>query len=90
MSIKQKLMSRKLWACIAGILIGIATIFGLDSNVINTISGAMVAIVSVVTYITTEGKIDAVAQKKIADAAQKTQDAIDIIKDSTEVKEETK
>lgn len=55
----QKLCSRKLWMAIAGIVTGIAIIFGVDTTEINVISGAVLSVVSVVTYIVTEGKIDA-------------------------------
>lgn len=75
-ALKQKLSSRKLWAAIVGVIIGIATIFGLDENVISTVSGAVVAIVSVVSYIHTEGKIDAA---RVSSTVTLVQDAIDIV-----------
>lgn len=59
MNIKQKLSSRKLWAAVAGVVTGLAMVFGLDETVINTVAGAVVSVVSVMTYIITEGKIDA-------------------------------
>lgn len=61
MSFLSKLGSRKLWAAIAGIGAGLALIFGVDEGVINTIAGAVVAASSVVSYILTEGRIDAAA-----------------------------
>ena len=76
MNIKQKLSSRKLWAAIAGVVTGLAMVFGLDEGTINTVAGAVVSVISVVTYITTEGKIDAAA---VSDAAQKIQDTVDKI-----------
>ena len=54
----QKLSSRKLWAAVAGLAAGLALIFGLDTNIISTVSGAVVAVASIVTFIITEGKID--------------------------------
>lgn len=58
-TLKEKLSSRKLWAAIAGLVTGLAMVFGLDESIISTVSGAVVAVGSVVTYIITEGKIDA-------------------------------
>lgn len=72
----QKISSRKLWAAIVGIMTGLAMIFGLDTNIINTISGAVVAASSVITYILTEGKVDAAAVKAAIEAAQKAKDAL--------------
>ena len=75
-TVVDKLKSRKLWAAVAGIVTGLAMIFGLDETVMNTVSGAVVAVASVVTYIVTEGKIDAAA---VGNAAQEIQDAIEVI-----------
>lgn len=76
MEILNKLKSRKLWAAVGGVIIGVLMIFGIDPNVAETVSGALLAVVSVVTYIVTEGKIDAAA---VGDAAQKVQDAVDAV-----------
>ena len=54
----SKLASRKLWAAAAGIITGLALVFGVDEGVINTVAGAIVAASSVVSYIITEGRID--------------------------------
>ena len=56
---KQKLSSRKLWAAIIGVLTGIGIVFGVDGDTITTVSGAVVSVVSLATYIITEGKVDA-------------------------------
>lgn len=61
---KRKLTSRKLWAAIAGVVTGIAMVFGLDENIISTVAGAVVSVASVITYIVTEGKVDAESVKK--------------------------
>ena len=53
----RKLSSRKLWAAVAGVVTGLAMVFGLDETVISTVAGAVVSVMSVVTYIITEGKI---------------------------------
>lgn len=60
---KRKLTSRKLWAAIAGVVTGIAMVFGLDENIISTVAGAVVSLASVITYIVTEGKVDAESVK---------------------------
>ena len=58
---KRKLSSRKLWAAIAGVVTGLAMVFGLDENTISSVAG------SVVSYIITEGKVDAAGVKQAAD-----------------------
>ncbi|HHT17908.1 MAG TPA: hypothetical protein GXZ77_09425 [Papillibacter sp.] len=62
--IGQKLSSRKFWAAVAGLVAGLAMVFGLDADIISTVSGAVVTIASVIAYIVTEGSIDAAAVKK--------------------------
>lgn len=60
---KRKLSSRKLWAAVAGIVAGLAMVFGLDENTITTVAGSVVSVASVVAYILAEGKVDAAAAK---------------------------
>lgn len=74
---KKKLSSRKLWAAVAGVVTGLAMVFGLDENVISTVAGAVCALASVVTYIITEGKVDASAVKDAIEKAQAAKDAIE-------------
>ena len=76
MELLNKLKSRKLWAAMVGVIVGVAMMFGIDPNVAETVSGAVISVVSVVTYILTEGRIDAAA---VGDAAQKVQDAMDAV-----------
>ena len=64
---KRKLSSRKLWAAIAGIVTGLAMVFGLDESTISSVAGAVVSVTSVVSYIITEGKVDAAGVKKVTD-----------------------
>ena len=59
--IMRKLTSRKLWLAIAGVAVGIATIMGIDGSEISDVAGAVTALASVITYIITEGRIDAAA-----------------------------
>jgi len=64
---KRKLSSRKLWAAVAGIVAGLAMVFGLDENTITTVAGSVVSVASVVAYILAEGKVDAAAAGKGAE-----------------------
>jgi len=75
-NIIRKLTSRKLWLAIAGVATGIAMALGASTSEISTVAGAVTAIISVVTYIITEGKIDAASVKT---AVETTQDAVTTI-----------
>lgn len=72
----DKLKSRKLWTAIIGVIAGVAMAFGLDTQDVGAVSGAVVSVVSVVTYIITEGRIDAAA---VGQAAQDVQEAVDAV-----------
>lgn len=72
----QKLSSRKLWLALAGVVTGLAMVFGVDEGAVATVAGAVTAVVSVVTYVTTEGRIDAAAVKT---AVENVQDAAELI-----------
>ena len=67
---KRKLSSRKLWAAVAGIVTGLAMVFGLDEGTISSVAGAVVSVASVVAYIITEGKVDAESVKKAVEDVQ--------------------
>lgn len=56
---KQKLSSRKLWAAIAGLAVGIAATFGLTENDWAQIAGVVTSAISVASYIFGESQIDA-------------------------------
>ncbi len=71
-----KVTSRKFLAALVGIIAGLAMVFGLDQNVITTVSGAVMALASVITYIISEGKIDAAAVGKAAQAVEDAKEAI--------------
>ena len=60
---KRKLSSRKLWAAIAGVVAGLAMVFGLDEGTISTVAGAVVSASSIFAYIFAEGKVDAESVK---------------------------
>lgn len=74
--ILRKLSSRKLWMAIAGVATGIAMALGVDATDVSTVAGAVTAVVSVVAYIATEGKVDA---ESVKNAVEATQDALNAI-----------
>lgn len=74
-----KIKSRKFLTCVAGVIMGICMVFGLDEGAVNTIAGAVTAVSSIVVYIYSEGKIDAVAVEKIKDTADDVKEAIDAV-----------
>ena len=68
----QKLKSRKLWLALGGMCAGIALSFGVDADDLQTVAGAVTTLTSVVVYILTEGRVDAIAMEN---AVQKTLEA---------------
>ena len=74
-----KFKSRKFLSCIAGVVLGICMIFGLDENAVNIIAGAIASVGSIVVYIYTEGKIDAAAIEGIKEAVDKVTDAVETV-----------
>lgn len=74
----EKLKSRKFLAALVGVISGLAMIFGLDAEVISTVTGAVVAMGALVTYIVTEGSIDRAA---LVEAIDKTETAIKLLGD---------
>lgn len=81
--IVKKLTSRKFIAAAAGFIFGAAlTAAGLDVNVVISCLGAGVSCASVVTYIFSEGKIDAAAVQLAQQAAGDIKEAGQAIKDS--------
>lgn len=74
MEFLRKISSCKLWAAGAGLIAGLAMVFGLDESVVTSVAGAAVSLGSVVAYIAAEGRIDAEGVKK---AAEDIQEAID-------------
>lgn len=75
----NKLKSRKFLTCVAGVIMGACMVFGLDEGTINTVAGAVTAIVSIASYIYSEGKIDAEAIGKLKDVADDVKDVIDAV-----------
>ena len=70
-TIFKKLTSRKFLTCAAGIITGIAMIYGADASDITTVAGAITALGSIITYTIMEGKVDAAAVKKAVDEVDK-------------------
>lgn len=75
----NKLKSRKFLTCVAGVVMGACMVFGLDQGTVDAIAGAIVAASSIVMYIYTEGKIDAVAVDKIKDVSDDIKDVVDSV-----------
>ena len=61
MNLKEKLTSRKLWAAIAGIVVGLVVAFGGEAESIETVAGSVMSVVSAVVYILAEADIDKAA-----------------------------
>ena len=57
----KKLTSRKFLAALAGVATGLAMVFGVDGTTISTVAGAVTTVASVVSYIMSEGMVDAAA-----------------------------
>lgn len=74
----RKLSSRKLWMAIGGIATGICMVLGIDATEIETVCGGIVSILSCITYIYTEGKIDA---ERVKVAIEGAQEVIETIKE---------
>ena len=76
--ILKKLTSRKLWMAIAGVATGVAMALGAESTDIGTVAGAVTALVSAVTYIIVEGKVDA---EGVKNAITGVQGAVDVLEE---------
>lgn len=77
----KKFTSRKFLAALSGIVLGIAIIFGVNGDTVTTIAGAVTSLVSAITYIFTEGKIDANNAKKIIDSVETIAETIEEVKE---------
>ena len=76
-----KITSSKFLTAAAGVIVGLALAFGLDENAITQVAGAVTALVSVVTFIVTEGKVDAAAVGQAAQQVQNAADALDKVQE---------
>ena len=75
-TILQKLMSRKFWVAVAGIVSGLVMIFDYAESDAETIAGAVLTIGSAVAYMVAEGVIDAANVGKILVGAETIVDEI--------------
>lgn len=55
----RKLSSRKLWIAVVGIVVGLATTFGIQESEYNEIVGMVTTVASVVGYLFAESRVDA-------------------------------
>lgn len=55
----RKLSSRKLWIAVVGIVVGLATTFGIQESEYNEVVGAVTTVASVVGYLLAESRVDA-------------------------------
>lgn len=61
MDLKKKWTSRKLWAAIAGVVVGLVVAFGGDADVIQNVAGSVMSVLTALVYIISEAKVDAAA-----------------------------
>mgnify|MGYP001087320975 CR=1 FL=1 len=76
-TLKTKLISRKFLTALAGLITGLAMIFGIDEAVISTVAGAVISVGAVVAYIITEGRVDAARAAKAAENVVKAVEAVE-------------
>ena len=76
----EKFKSRKLWLAILNAAAGIAIALGADNNIVQIALGAGLALLSAVSYIIVEGKVDAAAVDLSSDAIKKILDLAEQIK----------
>jgi hypothetical protein len=62
-TILDKLKSRKLWAALVGVIVGLAAAFGIGEGEYTEVAGVVTSCVSVVSYIFAEGAVDAAGAK---------------------------
>jgi hypothetical protein len=67
-TILEKLNSRKLWVALVGVVVGLATAFGIDGGEYTEIAGIVTSAVSVVAYIFGEAAVDAAKKPEGTDS----------------------
>lgn len=55
----RKLSSRKLWIAVVGIVVGLATTFGIQESDYNEVAGMVTTVASIVGYLFAESRVDA-------------------------------
>ena len=58
---ERKLTSRKFWLAVAGLIVGVLALFGVDGSTVQQVSGLIMSLGSVAAYIVGEGLVDAAA-----------------------------
>ena len=75
-TIIQKLTSRKLWVSLIGVIVGVAMAFGVDGSeyteIAGLVSGSITAVLSIISYISGEAKIDAAKKQPGANQSANT------------------
>lgn len=66
----KKWKSRKLWVALAGMAAGLAVALGVSQSTVAAVVGAVTAASSAVSYILTEGRVDAAAVRLAAERAE--------------------
>ena len=61
MNLKQKLTSRKFWAALTGIIVGLVVAFGGDRETIELVSGGVLSVISALSFVFVEGGVDKAA-----------------------------
>ena len=72
----RTLSSRKLWLAIAGIATGVSIALGADASEVETIAGAITTLISALTYIIVEGRVDA---ESVKNSIIEIQDAVEML-----------
>ena len=83
----RKITSRKFLVAILGVIVGIATAFGIDESEYASIAGMVTALGSIITYIIGEAKVDAAHALPYAD--EDDLDYIEGLEEDEEEEEET-
>ena len=67
---KRKLTSRKFWLAIVGLVSGLLMAFKVDAEMVDTISGVIMAAASVIAYTIGEGLADAANAQPVVYATE--------------------
>ncbi len=71
--LKQKLTSRKFWLSLIPIIVGVAELFGADSDSVQLVCGGLLTLIPAVFYVITEGRIDAARKSELQKLGQKSE-----------------
>lgn len=82
-TLMEKLSSRKFWISLAGCIVGILGMIGMNDNTVAIIAFAIIEVGSILGYCWAEGKVDAVHAQELLTVVSKI---IDMIKAENEKK----